>query len=92
MGAMPIRALPPAVALAFEPGDWLVLLSDGVYESPGPQGQALGRSRVQALVAQHCQDSPATLAQRLLEAVAAHGAGMAQDDDITMVLLRRLPG
>jgi len=91
MGAMPIRTLPPAVELAFEPGDWLVLLSDGVYESTDPQGQALGRNRVQALVAQHCQDSPALLAERLLEAVAAHGGGTAQDDDITMVLLRRLP-
>lgn len=91
MGAMPIRALPPAVELAFEPGDWLVLLSDGVYESPDAQGQPLGRSRVQALVAQSWRDSPATMAQRLLDAVAAHGGGLAQDDDITMVLLRRLP-
>jgi serine phosphatase RsbU (regulator of sigma subunit) len=31
------------------------------------------------------------VAQRLLDAVAAHGGGLAQDDDITMVLLRRLP-
>jgi phosphoserine phosphatase RsbU/P len=91
MGAMPIRRLAPAVALAFEPGDWLVLLSDGVYESPDPHGQALGRSHVQALLAQHWRDEPATLAQRLLAAVQSHGQGTAQHDDITMVLLRRLP-
>jgi sigma-B regulation protein RsbU (phosphoserine phosphatase) len=91
MGAMPIRALAPAVVLALKPGDWLVLLSDGVYESADPEGQPLGRVRVQALVNQSWQDSPSTLAQRLLDAVAAHGGGAAQDDDITMVLLRRLP-
>ncbi len=32
MGAMPVRSLRPAVELELEPGDWLVLLSDGIYE------------------------------------------------------------
>jgi sigma-B regulation protein RsbU (phosphoserine phosphatase) len=79
------------VELRFAPGDWLVLLSDGVYECPDPQGRLLGRERVESLVAEGWQRSPEDVAGQLLDAVAAHGAGAAQDDDITVVLLQRLP-
>ncbi len=90
MGAAPIQTLRPAVLIDMAPGDWLVLLSDGIYEYPNPEGQPLGRAAVEAVLAAHHQESPAELAARLLEAALQHAQGAAQDDDVTMVLLKRL--
>jgi phosphoserine phosphatase len=106
MGAMPLGSparLKPAVTMALAPGDWLVLLSDGIYEHANAAGELFGRERVEAVVRALAADlerdpaaagpdaACAALAARLLQAVQAHAAGAAQDDDITVVLLRRLP-
>ncbi|MBL8346651.1 MAG: SpoIIE family protein phosphatase [Rubrivivax sp.] len=89
LGTMPIAAARPAIEIDMAPGDWLVLLSDGVYECEAPDGTMFGRQRVEQRVAAAALQSPSDLAMHLLSEVEAHRAGMAQDDDITMVLLKR---
>jgi phosphoserine phosphatase len=89
LGAMPIQSLKPAVEIAFAPGDWLVLLSDGIYEYEDPHGEPFGRARVEQLARAAVHASPAELAALLLQAVHRHGQGTVQQDDITMVLLKR---
>ncbi len=89
MGAMPLHTLRPAVELTLAPGDWLVLLSDGIYEYADAEGAQFGRERVEALVHEHAQGSAAALSQHLMEAVRAHARGAAQEDDITVVLVKR---
>ena len=91
MGAMKIQTLKPAVTLALAPGDWVVLLSDGIFEYEDVDGQQFGRARVEQLLRDHALDTPVELAARLLAAVQAHARGAAQDDDITVVLIKRLP-
>jgi phosphoserine phosphatase RsbU/P len=91
MGAMPLRQARPAVELAFAPGDWLVLLSDGIYETAAPDGQLYGRQRVQDLVRRHRDQCALSLAQLLLADVDAFRARTPQEDDVTAVLLRRTP-
>lgn len=89
LGAMPISRLKPAVTIEFEAGDVLALLSDGVYEAENPRGEQFGLQRVQQVLASHQGASTADLGRHLLAALAAFAEGAAQDDDITMVLLRR---
>jgi phosphoserine phosphatase len=89
MGAMRLRQVPPAVELGFAPGDWLVLLSDGIYETAAPDGQLYGRQRVQDLVRRHRDEAASSLAQLLLADVEAFRAKTPQEDDVTAVLLRR---
>lgn len=89
MGAMPIQTLRPAVDLMMAPGDWLLLLSDGIYEYADADGLLFGRARVEQVMRDHPRDTPAELADRLMAAVRAHAGGVVQDDDITLVLLRR---
>ena len=89
MGAMPIRTLRPAVALDLAPGDWLVLLSDGIYEFEDAQQRQFGKERVEQMVQAHQHGSASAMADVLMQAVSAHAAGAAQQDDITMVLLKR---
>ena len=89
LGAMPIVRLKPAVELALDPGDVLVLLSDGIYEYEDAQGGQFGRERVEKIVQAHRDANTADLAQALLDAVMAFASGAPQIDDITIVLLKR---
>jgi sigma-B regulation protein RsbU (phosphoserine phosphatase) len=91
MGAAPLPAAARAVEQAMAPGDALLLLSDGFYEAEDADGQNFGRARVQALfdAAMRRGDGVAAAGAALVAAVQAH-ARAPQDDDMTMLLLRRL--
>lgn len=91
MGAMPITNLRPAVEFDLAPGDWLVLLSDGIYEYADAEGAQFGRQRVEQVLRDAHARTAAELADRLMQSVQAFSRGAPQDDDITIVLVRRLP-
>jgi len=65
LGAMPIAALRPAPTLELQPGDILVLLSDGVYEYQDAGHEEFGDARVEAIVAAHASRPMAELASIL---------------------------
>jgi len=89
LGAMPLGTLRPAVTIEFEPGDLLALISDGVYEFAAPGGELYGEERVVRLLRAHRDQPVARLARMVLDAVRDFAAGAPQEDDITIVLLRR---
>ena len=60
---------PRAGSIDFEPGDVLLLLSDGVYEHEDAAGVQYGRGRVEQLVRQHASQAPAALCERLVDGV-----------------------
>lgn len=77
--------------IKMEPGDVLALLSDGIYEYENRQGAQFGEERVGQLFKYHHRLPMSELCKQLLSATFEHGAGVTQADDITLVLLRRLP-
>jgi len=91
MGAAIITQQRPAITLTLAPGDLLVLITDGVYEYEAPDGEQFGKARLEQLLREHHTDTPASLADRILTAVQVFAQGAPQEDDITMVLLKRLP-
>ena len=91
LGAMHLPARRAAAALDLLPGDVLLLLSDGIYEQHDACGEMFGEQRVEQLVAEHRKSSMAELSARLLAAVQAFAQDTAQEDDITIVLLKREP-
>jgi serine phosphatase RsbU (regulator of sigma subunit) len=88
---MPLANATPAKQLALEPGDVLALISDGIYEFMAADGGQFGEERVARVVQAHAQGSMEELGRRLLEDVFDFAAGAPQTDDMTMVLVRRLP-
>jgi phosphoserine phosphatase len=92
LAAMPLARARPALSLTLEPGDILVLLSDGIYEYSGPGGEQFGEQRVMELVAAHRGERMDTLCARLLAGLQAFAAGAPQEDDITVVLVKREEG
>jgi phosphoserine phosphatase RsbU/P len=91
MGALELSEPDPAHTLAMAPGDVLGLISDGVYEYEDPAGRQFGEQRVAALIAAMRGRPMREVADALLAAVREFGAGGKQADDVTIVLLRRLP-
>jgi len=89
LAAMPLTKLRPAVALEFALGDILVLLSDGIYEYCNAQFEEFGEQRVTDLVEANYHLPAADLSALLLAAVKSFAKGAAQEDDITVVLVKR---
>jgi len=91
MGAMQQSSLKTAQRIEMDPGDVLALISDGVYEYENAAGQQFGEDGVAAVIREH-HDKPMTeLVEILLRAVREFGGQVVQADDITVVLIRRLP-
>jgi serine phosphatase RsbU (regulator of sigma subunit) len=71
-----------------DPGDSALFYSDGLVEAHDPQGEMFGFPRLRALVAEHGEER--YLGDLLLEELYAFvGEGWEQEDDITLLTLRR---
>ncbi len=87
LGLMPGTKYDEAVAV-LEPGSQILLYSDGVVEAHDPQREMYGTQRLTALIGSLGSDE--RLIDRVMESVAGFtGEGHEQEDDITLVSLRR---
>jgi len=89
LAAMPLTSLQPAVTLDLLPGDLLVLLSDGIYEYHDARGEQFGEQRVEAILRESHGKTMAELSATLLDAVNTFAQGAPQEDDMTVVLVKR---
>ncbi len=71
-----------------QPGDTLVLFSDGVSEAMDPEQKEFGIERLKEAVASHASKPVAELQDAILESVQQFARGAHQADDITVLLLR----
>jgi serine phosphatase RsbU (regulator of sigma subunit) len=77
-------------SIMLEPGDVLLLVTDGFNETQNRAGEQFGVERVEQFLAEH-QGLPADeLIASLAAAVEKHAGGMAQADDMTAVVIRRV--
>ena len=78
-------------AFPLEPGDQVVLFTDGVSESMNARDEEWGEDRLIEF-AKTCHGMPASAAMtQILAAAEAFAAGAPQHDDMTLVVLRVLP-
>ncbi len=76
--------------LELTPGDSVVLFTDGITEAENARGERFGLNRlVDTFSAHHSQPAEAIL-DTIISAVYQHTSGQEIDDDITLVVLRRL--
>ncbi len=76
------------LALALDPGDLVVLMSDGLPELPDADGEPLGYQRVSQIVADAEAATPQQLIDTLLGAAEEWAGEGPPNDDITFVALR----
>ncbi|MFV0478727.1 MAG: PP2C family protein-serine/threonine phosphatase [Parahaliea sp.] len=89
LGTMTVDCAGPARELVLAPGDILAVLSDGVYEYEG-SGEIFGRERVAALFRRWSGGPMADLSDYLLAQLTQFGGNADQQDDLTIVLVRRV--
>ena len=91
VGAMEIENEQKSAHLELGPGDILGLISDGIYEYSKSDGEQFGEDRVADLIKANLDLSMAELSAKLVKAVKEFGGDAPQADDITLVMVRRLP-
>ncbi|HSF03862.1 MAG TPA: SpoIIE family protein phosphatase, partial [Solirubrobacterales bacterium] len=74
-----------------DPGDTLVLWTDGVTEAFDARGTAFGLERLRQVVADTPADALTTLPARLLDAVERFSAGGSPRDDLAMLAVQYRP-
>jgi sigma-B regulation protein RsbU (phosphoserine phosphatase) len=87
IGLLPDPAYAPG-SIAFQPGDVLVIVSDGVSEAEDPAGDMFGEERVAQLAAAHAHDSETEIHDRIVSEVTRFRDGVPQGDDMTLIVAK----
>jgi sigma-B regulation protein RsbU (phosphoserine phosphatase) len=80
----------PSMTVALEPGDVVVLYSDGVTDAMDQNGRRFGDDRFDRALAEAPQGADA-VGEALLAAVREYASGRSQFDDITLLCFGRNP-
>jgi serine phosphatase RsbU (regulator of sigma subunit) len=75
---------------ALEPGDVLVMFSDGVTEALNPAGEEYGEARLIEEMTRQRTAPLADVLQAVIASVQAFAAGASQSDDVTVLVVRYL--
>ena len=90
LGLIPDERFPEAVSAPLEPGDLLLLMTDGVTEACSPAGEEFGVDRALA-VAREARHRPAgDIVEAIVTAVLAFAGTARLQDDITVVAVKAL--
>ena len=76
-----------------EPGDLLVLYSDGITEAESPSGEPFDEDGLISLISAHAGNpSLVDIGKAVVKAVEHHAQDVRFADDLTVLLARRVPG
>ena len=76
-------------SLSWQSGDVLVMYSDGITEARDAAGRMFDHHGLESCIAAHDGGDADSIKQRILSAVAEHAGERSQDDDHTLVVVRR---
>ena len=72
-----------------QPGDLMMLTTDGFFEWHNPDGEQYGTTRLARFLAEHHELEPTSLIKALHDDVLAFSGGTDQADDLTAVVIKR---
>jgi len=75
--------------VSFNPGDLLVIFSDGITENMNSNAEEFGEQRLIDLVLKHRNETPVNLIDIIIENVLGFSGSQSQSDDITLVIIKR---
>ncbi len=76
-------------SLFLNPGDLLVIYTDGINEAVDPSNREFGEDRLQAVIQRQAHLPPPLLLEAILQATRRFADHMPQADDMTLLVLRR---
>jgi len=75
--------------IQFHPDEMIVLYSDGITEAMNDQNEEFGEERLIKLITKYKNEDIYKLIDRIIVAVNAFSEGVAQSDDITVMIIKR---
>jgi sigma-B regulation protein RsbU (phosphoserine phosphatase) len=78
--------------IQLEPGDVLLLYTDGITEATNTADEEFGEARLEALIADNALCTAEKLVDVLIDAVTEFSGERGAFDDETLVVIKRLPG
>lgn len=91
LGVLDDFEYPQGPHVALEPGDLVVLCTDGIVEATDESGEQFGYERLKKLIRDSIDAPAATLATNIGAAVSGYYVGESPPDDLTVLVMRRLP-
>lgn len=82
---------PDSRGIELAPGERLFLATDGIYEYENPAQEQFGRERVLEVLASVPGATAEESIRRIVEAVERFSEGASQADDMTVLVVRRVP-
>src|SRR5579883_1394460 len=79
----------PIGRVVLHPGESMVLYSDGITEAQHPNGDAFEEERLLDCLRRHAENEVETIADSVLQDVARFRAAGPQQDDMTLLIIRR---
>ena len=94
LGILPDAPFPTSPTIPLEPGDLILLLTDGVTDARCPDETPFGAERALAIARLYHRDSARQVVENLYGAVRAFMQDMPQFDDVSLVVIKcePLPG
>jgi sigma-B regulation protein RsbU (phosphoserine phosphatase) len=94
-GGVALGVLPDAIyeerPIALQPGDVLLLYTDGVSEAESPSGEQFGQGRLEQLLARLRERPAAEILDAVVDEVVAWAGERGQSDDLTLMVVKCRP-
>jgi serine phosphatase RsbU (regulator of sigma subunit) len=89
-GILPVFRPDPPAHLELQPGDLVLLATDGFFEWENDNGEQFGVQRIEGVIRASRDAASAEIISRLYESVKAFSNGAKQQDDLTAVVIKRM--
>jgi sigma-B regulation protein RsbU (phosphoserine phosphatase) len=91
LGLIPQNEYGDAIKFSLDPGDSVLLITDGLFEWPNEAGESYGLERLRNAIRASPIVTTDEMIQRLYDQSQQFAGNVAQEDDVTIVIIRRLP-
>lgn len=81
----------PSTEVQLQPGQMLLLYTDGITEAEDPQGQHFGEDALLGSLSVEALSSADDVIARTVDAVKSHASGAHQSDDMALLCVRWMP-
>jgi serine phosphatase RsbU (regulator of sigma subunit) len=90
LGLVPQNEYGSATKFSLDPGDSVLLITDGLFEWPNATGESYGLKRLRNAIRASPSVTTDEMIQRLYDQSQEFAGKVAQEDDVTIVVIRRL--
>ena len=90
LGVMEDRVFTEFARTALDPGEVLLIGSDGLWEARGPDGSMFGKDRVRELLRENAGLTANGVLQAILKALEAFRGDSPAGDDVTMLVIKAM--